>query len=123
AEVSGGSLALPAGAPATLGEALVQPVEHVPDQLIVTVRADLSESTLTYRDLFECARRLLTGLRRAGLRAGDAAILQISDLDQYFGALWACVLGGIRPVTVAVPPTYDAQNSVVQKLQQAWQLI
>ena len=58
-----------------------------------------------------------------GLQPGDKAILQIASLKDYFPMFWACLLGGITPVTVAIAPTYDKQSGVVSKLFNTWQLL
>ncbi|MCC7416107.1 MAG: SDR family NAD(P)-dependent oxidoreductase [Acidobacteria bacterium] len=124
AEAAGESLRLPADAPLTLTEALIRTAQRHGDQLIVLPQADDgAAATLTYASLLTDARRLLAGLRAAGLGPGDAAILQIDDLAEFFPVFWACVIGGIRPMTVAVPASYDGQNAVVQKLRHAWTLV
>jgi acyl-CoA synthetase (AMP-forming)/AMP-acid ligase II len=58
-----------------------------------------------------------------GLRPGDRAILQVESLRDYFPIFWACVLGGITPVTVAIASSYDRENGVVGKLFNTWQLL
>ncbi|MGH8773584.1 MAG: AMP-binding protein, partial [Burkholderiales bacterium] len=50
-------------------------------------------------------------------RSGDPADRITRD---FFAAFWACILGGITPVSVAVAPRYDAENSVVLKLVNTW---
>ena len=73
--------------------------------------------------LLEEAKCKLTGLFHSGLKAGDRVILQISYLQDYFSTLWACILGGIIPVTVAVAATYDEHNVVAKKLLKVWELL
>ncbi|MBD0675863.1 AMP-binding protein, partial [Streptomyces sp. CBMA156] len=62
-------------------------------------------------------------LAGAGLRAGDRVILQVPDPEFYFPTLWACLLGGMQPVTVARPPDYHERNPVLEKLWAAWQTL
>ncbi|HEY2739795.1 MAG TPA: AMP-binding protein, partial [Thermoanaerobaculia bacterium] len=40
-----------------------------------------------------------------------------------FTGFWAAVLGGITPVTVAVPPSYEERIAVVNKLYNTWKLL
>ncbi|WP_016951654.1 SDR family NAD(P)-dependent oxidoreductase [Anabaena sp. PCC 7108] len=119
----GGSLVIPADAPRTLTAALVETARKYPNQGIVLIQTDGSEVIQTYSVLLEEAKCKLTGLSNNGLKAGDRVILQISCLQDYFSTLWACILGGIIPVTVAVAPTYDQHNVVAKKLLKVWELL
>ena len=53
---------------------------------------------------------------REGVRRGDAVALQIADARTHLRVFWACALGGITPVTVAVPNQYTPDNASVAKL-------
>ncbi|WP_262986088.1 AMP-binding protein, partial [Streptomyces sp. CBMA123] len=78
---------------------------------------------MTYRRLLERARGTLALLTAAGLRPGDRVLLQLPEPEDYFTTLWACLLGGVQPVTVARPPAYDQHNPVLEKLWHAWQTL
>lgn len=119
----GGTLKIPASAPATLTEALIRTAKDHKDQGIVYVHSDGSRLFQSYESLEADARRILTGLRESGLRVGDSAILQIPSLADHFPAFWACLLGGITPVTVAVASSYEEKNAIVNKLLNAWKLL
>ncbi|MFD4530571.1 MupA/Atu3671 family FMN-dependent luciferase-like monooxygenase [Kitasatospora sp. NPDC058397] len=110
-------------APRTLPEALLRAAERHPGRGLHLVRADGGATRLTYRRLLEQARETLALLTSAGLRAGDRVILQVPDPERYFPTLWACLLGGVQPVTVARPPAYDERNPVLEKLWHAWQTL
>ncbi|MGH8791696.1 MAG: AMP-binding protein, partial [Stackebrandtia sp.] len=75
-----------------------------------------------YPQLLERAGRVLGGLHAAGVKRGDAAVLQISRIDDLLTALWACLLGGIRPVA-ATPPPYDPADPALDRLCGAWRLL
>ncbi|MFD7454476.1 SDR family NAD(P)-dependent oxidoreductase, partial [Kitasatospora sp. NPDC059827] len=123
-EAVGAPLPAPApDAPRTLPEALLRAAERHPDRGLHLVRADGGATRLTYRRLLERARETLALLSAAGLRAGDRVILQVPDQEGYFTTLWACLLGGVQPVTVARPPAYDQPNPVLEKLWHAWQTL
>ncbi|MFG2916972.1 MupA/Atu3671 family FMN-dependent luciferase-like monooxygenase [Kitasatospora sp. NPDC048298] len=123
-EAVGTPLPVPApDAPRTLPEALLRAAELHPDRGLHLVRAGGEATRLTYRQLLARAREILAALTAAGLRTGDRAILQVPEPEFYFPALWACLLGGVQPVTVARPPDYHERNPVLEKLWHAWQTL
>ncbi|MDJ0836029.1 MAG: amino acid adenylation domain-containing protein [Acidobacteriota bacterium] len=119
----GDPLVIPPDAPQTLGEALQRTARRFPQKGITFVLEDGGTDFMTYPQLLLQAQRLLSGLRSQGLKPGDAAILVTADLKRHLPTFWACVLGGFRPVTVAVPNAFDADNSVVRKLVNTWNLL
>ncbi len=119
----GGPLSIPVSAPTTLTEALVHTALLYKNKGLLVVQSDGSEVSLCYPQLLEKAGRVMTGLYAHGLRPGDRAILQIEKLQDHFVAFWGCVLAGIRPVTVAIAPTYSMTNAVVNKLRNVWELL
>ncbi|APR81513.1 non-ribosomal peptide synthetase/polyketide synthase [Minicystis rosea] len=120
---SGGPLVLPEDAPRTLTAALLRTAAAQPDHGVIIVQDRGAPRFLSYGDLLCSARAVLTGLRQAGLREGDRAILQIDDLGRYFTAFWACILGGIAPVTVSTSTAYDRPTAVTGKLFNVWELL
>lgn len=121
AYVDGGPLDLRPDDPTTLTEALLAAARG--SSGLTFVRPDGSHSSKSYAALTEGARQVLGVLQAAGLGAGDRAILQIDALEPYYTALWACILGGITPVTVATAPSYKEPNTITQKLLAAWTLL
>lgn len=119
----GGPLVIPDDEPQTLTEALVRAATRSPGKGITFVPDDGSQFFQNYASLLEEAKCVLAGLIARGVKPGGRAILQIQRLRDHFSAFWGCVLGGITPVTVAVAPAYDADNAVVQKLVNTWQLL
>ena len=119
----GGRLIIEEDAPKTLTDALLQTASKYPNKGIIYIQADGSQTIQTYEALLEEAKCILTGLDQMGFKAGDRAILQIQSLRDYFSTLWACLLGGITPVTVAVASSYDDKNAVVNKLFRTWELL
>ncbi len=117
----GGPLLIPAGAPTTLCEALARAATTSAG--MTYVQSDGGATFQSYADLVDGALRMLGGLRERGLVKGDRVVLQIDSLPHHYLAFWACVLGGITPVTVAVAPTYRARNGVNAKLHNTWDLL
>jgi iturin family lipopeptide synthetase A len=108
-----------AGDPETLVDALLATAKSAPDKGVHLVHNGRTW-LLRYPDLLHEARCTLTGLRAAGLRAGDPVILHSPLLAQHIVALWACLLGGFRPVAVAQSAAYDTRTAVLDKLEHAW---
>ncbi|MFO0757420.1 MAG: amino acid adenylation domain-containing protein [Byssovorax sp.] len=117
----GGPLLVPEGTPETLTEALLRAASGTAG--LHLYREGCDPVFEPYAALLDRARRILGGLRAAGLREGDRAILQIEPLGLHFASFWACVLGGIVPLTVAIAPSYEVENAVNAKLHNAWALL
>jgi acyl-CoA synthetase (AMP-forming)/AMP-acid ligase II len=108
------TMAQSAGAPLTLDEddpvdpvaALHRAAQRFPAHGVTTV--DDATVHRTYPELLRRARELLTGLRAHGLRPGDPVVLHGLPLADFFPSFWACLLGGLVPVTIAEPWTPDA---------------
>lgn len=119
----GGVLTIAEDAPKTLTDALIQTAIKQNNKGIIYIQPDGKELFQTYSALLEEAKRILAGLYENGLKPRERVILQIDALPDYFATFWACVLGGIVPVTVAVAPSYQEKNGVVNKLYNIWQLL
>jgi acyl-CoA synthetase (AMP-forming)/AMP-acid ligase II/NAD(P)-dependent dehydrogenase (short-subunit alcohol dehydrogenase family)/acyl carrier protein len=119
----GGPLMIDDDAPKTLTEALIRTAAEHTDKGITYVQSDGRVVFQSYASLLEEAKIILAGLSQEGLEPRDKVILQLDDLRDHFSTFWACVLGGITPVTVALAPSYDEENSVVNKLYNTWVLL
>ncbi|MCP4701975.1 MAG: AMP-binding protein, partial [Gammaproteobacteria bacterium] len=119
----GGPLIIPEDAPKTLTDALVQTAADYPDKGITYIQPDGAKLFQSYADLLEEAKCILSGLRHAGLHSGDQVILQIRNTRDHFAAFWACALEGIISVTVAIAPTYEERNGIIDKLFGTWDLL
>jgi natural product biosynthesis luciferase-like monooxygenase protein/amino acid adenylation domain-containing protein len=120
----GGELRLGPDDPTNMPQALLRAAERFPHSgVLVVLDGQQHTRFIDFPTLLARARRVLGGLRQRGLRAGDTALLLVPSLEDYFPALWGCLLGGIRPVTVTRPPGYDARNAVLDKLFHAWKTL
>ncbi|MFL0809494.1 MAG: amino acid adenylation domain-containing protein [Agarilytica sp.] len=122
AYVNGGSLE-GSDTPVTLVEALQNTALHFPDKGITFVLANNECKFLSYSALSTEAQAALYGLQQKGLKQGDAVILQLENTYAHLVSFWACVLGGFRPVTVAIAPSYSQKNGVADKLFNIWTLL
>ncbi|MDX1952222.1 MAG: condensation domain-containing protein [Verrucomicrobiota bacterium] len=119
---SGGPLRIPSAAPITLTEALLR-TASCSHRGVTYLNAQGESEFQSYAKLLKEAKQILQGLRNQGLKPRDRVILQIDNLRKHFTTFWACVLGGITPVTVAVAPSYKEANGVVNKLFNTWKLL
>ncbi|MCW8928675.1 MAG: amino acid adenylation domain-containing protein, partial [Gammaproteobacteria bacterium] len=118
----GGPLNFDKSLPQTLSEAFAQAQKHKSSGLIY-VQQDGSDVFISYTELFFQAKKIVTGLEQKGLKANDVVILQLTSLDEFVTVFWACLLAGVIPLTVAIAPTYESKNGVLDKLFNAWDLL
>jgi len=117
----GPALSMPVDAPRTLPEALQRAASTLPCAGVTYVIDERQEVHQTYAALLEDAARILTGLRAAGLQAGDRVLFQLSDARDFLQTFWGCVLGGFVPVPIGVAPSYVQANATLGKLRHAWE--
>jgi acyl-CoA synthetase (AMP-forming)/AMP-acid ligase II/NAD(P)-dependent dehydrogenase (short-subunit alcohol dehydrogenase family)/acyl carrier protein len=118
----GPSLQYPEDAPQTLQEVLQRAAQQSPTGIIY-IQSDGSDQFQSYRDLWDEARRILTGLRKLGLKPQDKVIFQLADNQDFVSAFWGCVLGGFIPVPLSVVIPYGNAGSSVSKLQNVWRML
>ncbi|WP_276736066.1 non-ribosomal peptide synthetase [Bacillus sp. (in: firmicutes)] len=110
--------------PATIPEVLYRTAAELGDTKgIIYLEPDGTEVHQSYGQLWNDALRIVKGLRQSGLKAKQNVILQLGDNSQLLPAFWGCVLAGIVPAPLAVPPTYAESSSGTQKLKDAWTLL
>jgi acyl-CoA synthetase (AMP-forming)/AMP-acid ligase II/NADP-dependent 3-hydroxy acid dehydrogenase YdfG len=108
---------------ASLPDMLREAARQSPEQGLVHLKDDGSETLESYPALLERARELAAGLRAAGLSPGERVLFQLPTSDAFFAAFWGCVLGGMIPVPVSMAARYDVANPSVEKLLHAWQAL
>jgi amino acid adenylation domain-containing protein len=119
----GNALSFAPDDPTTLPEALRRAATRKKDKGIYYLQGDGSELFQPYEALLDEAERVLGGLRALGLKAGDKVLFQLELNRDFLAAFWGCILGGIIPVPVSIPPTYEQVNSTVSKLHNAWEML
>ncbi len=81
---------------------------------VTFIEAAGEEVRVDYAALQERALGVLHHFQARGLRAGDELILFTNSNEQFVDAFWACVLGGIVPVPVAVGISDDHRAKLLQ---------
>ena len=84
----------------TLVETLQQQASA--DRTITYIEAADKEVCITYADLYERALNKLHALQQRGLTSGDECIIFLRSNEEFIDIYWACILGGIIPVPIAV---------------------
>jgi acyl-CoA synthetase (AMP-forming)/AMP-acid ligase II/thioesterase domain-containing protein len=94
---------------------LLRTAEKHPESGVRYCHGMAGESTRlqTYPELVDEARRLLTGLREQGLRAGDKVALLVERPQEFITVFWACLLGGLVPCPL-VPLRGDPERWAAQ---------
>lgn len=72
------------------------------DRDIVLIDGDDSQHALCFARLRQRALGVLGALQRRGLAAGEAVLLFVGDNERFLEMFWACVLGALIPVPIAV---------------------
>ncbi|WP_257454355.1 SDR family NAD(P)-dependent oxidoreductase [Archangium lipolyticum] len=109
--VDGGPRVAPPGNPAVLPDALRRVVELYPDRTLTFIDTEGVRETLRYVELRDEALRLLGGLSALGVKKGDRVMFLLEGPGEYIRAFWACTLGGVVPVPMAVPPSIDRTHA------------
>ncbi|WNZ63814.1 AMP-binding protein [Myxococcus sp. MxC21-1] len=105
--IDSGPRSMPAGAPRTLVELLQQAVAHAPEHVITFIDVQGQRETLTFAALWDEALRLWGGLRARGAKAGDRVMLAMERPGDFVRGFWACTLGGVVPVPLALPASLE----------------
>ncbi|MCR4567050.1 MAG: SDR family NAD(P)-dependent oxidoreductase [Pseudobutyrivibrio sp.] len=89
----------------------------------ITYILDKEEYTQTYAQLFVEAKKILAGLKRKGIKAGDKVIFLFDRNDNFIETFWACILGGIIPAPITVPKSFDYNESEARNLITIWHIL
>ena len=109
--------------PGHLSQILVRAAEDHPGAVIGFIRANRSIRTITYPELLDSATRILGGLRKSGIAAGDHVILSLDTSEEIIPALWACFLGGIVPALLQPPVSFSEHNPAAEKAARVYRLL
>ena len=83
---------------------------------VTFLHSRVEQERLLYRELRRRALALLTDLQRQGVEPGDEVVLQIRDDRDFLTAFWACLLGRL----VAVPLAVGTNDEHRRKVAAVW---
>jgi len=121
--IEGGELEVEEGDPGTLVGALERAALQYGHHGIRYIHSDGSEFFQGYKELMVEAERLLGGLRHRGLTAGDKVIFQFNRDEDYTAAFWGCTLGGMVPVPIMVPKSFNEPTNETAMLFNVWEML
>lgn len=87
----------------TLGEILEWQARRRPDQVFLTLLDERPEQPVTYREMFDEARKVAAGLRAHGVAPGDAVPIILPSGREYFQAFWGALFAGAIPAPLYPP--------------------
>ncbi|NUP01698.1 MAG: AMP-binding protein, partial [Nonomuraea sp.] len=85
----------------TLLDILLHAAEETPEQVVVHVRGDGSEHTVTFAELHDDALRVAGGLRAAGVEPGTPVPLLAGLGEDFQPMFWGALAAGLVPVPLA----------------------
>jgi myxalamid-type polyketide synthase MxaB len=109
--------------PATLPEVLQQAAAKVTGDCLVYIAPEGESIAKSYGELLEAAARILSGLRKLGLKPQAKVILQLEETWDIISVFWGCILGGFMPIVMEVPPTYSEANPSLERLRHICQFL
>jgi len=72
------------------------------DRSVTYIEGKDKEVVVSYSNLKKRALTLLASFQQRGLKQGDELIIFLKNNERFIDVFWACILGGIIPVPVAV---------------------
>ncbi|MFJ9623191.1 amino acid adenylation domain-containing protein [Streptomyces sp. NPDC101181] len=85
----------------TLLDVLLGAVREAPGQVVVHIRGDGAEMTVTLRELLDDALRVAGGFREAGVAAGTCVPLLADRSEDFQPMFWGALAAGLVPVPLA----------------------
>ncbi|MFD6291152.1 amino acid adenylation domain-containing protein [Streptomyces sp. NPDC060205] len=87
--------------PETLLDVLLDAAHRAPGQVVVHVRGDGSEVSVTFRQLLEESLRVAGGIRAAGIAPGTCVPLLADRSEDFQPMFWGALAAGLVPVPLA----------------------
>lgn len=88
------------------------------DRFVGFINGQDEEKTITFNALYERALGLLHVLQQKGMQQGDYLILNLNDNEKMVDVFWACQLGGIIPVPLAIGISDQHRQKIFNVYQQ-----
>ena len=92
----------------TLADAFLE--QPSPNKGITIVNSSNSDLFINYDELKELALNWLAYLQKMGVQSDDKLILVTDDLNIAISVFWACIIGKIIVVPVAVPTNSEGEK-------------
>ncbi|SHJ63244.1 Acyl-CoA synthetase (AMP-forming)/AMP-acid ligase II [Clostridium cavendishii DSM 21758] len=86
-------------------------LEKEKEKGITFINENSKDYFISYSDMYEEALFLLGYIQQVGIKSGDKILLQLNNNFDFIRTLWACILGGIIPVTA--PLGYSEEHRIM----------
>ncbi|MCZ4516067.1 AMP-binding protein, partial [Streptomyces sp. ActVer] len=86
---------------ASLFDVLLDAARRAPEQVVVHVRGDGTELTVTFRELLDASLRVAGGFRGAGVEPGTCVPLLADRSEDFQPMFWGALAAGLVPVPLA----------------------
>ncbi|WP_375771702.1 SDR family NAD(P)-dependent oxidoreductase [Archangium gephyra] len=106
----------PPGAPDTLGGLLRHAAQVHPDRTVTFIDVEGQRESLSHAALWQEALRFLGGLRALGVKQGERVMFVMNRPGDFVRAFWGCTLGGIVPVPMAWPSSFERSHAGVARI-------
>lgn len=93
------------------------------DRQLILIDGEDHQHSLSFARLAQRALGVLGALQRRGVVTGDAVILFVNDNERFLEMFWACVLGAMVPVPIAVGSADEHRRKlfrVFAQFDRAW---
>ena len=88
------------------------------DRFVGFINGQDEEKIISFNALYERALGLLHVLQQKGMQQGDYLILNLNDNEKMVDIFWACQLGGIIPVPLAIGISDQHRQKIFNVYQQ-----
>jgi acyl-CoA synthetase (AMP-forming)/AMP-acid ligase II len=107
----------------TLNEVIIGLIAQHPEKGIGFIEPDGQIKFIGFRQIYEQALRILSGLRNRNLSMGSFALIALDKNEEIIPSLWACFLGGVIPSLLQAPMSFSSHNLQAAKLENIWNLM
>lgn len=87
-------------------------IGKIEERGITFVNGDTKEIFVSYKELYTKVLYLLGSFQKHGIKENEAVVFQIKSNYEFITAFWACILGKMIPVPVALGTSKDSYDKI-----------
>jgi long-chain acyl-CoA synthetase len=99
----------------TLTDILKNSAQKFGDRPALIMRMGYRTLKLSYRDIYELAKKIACFLRKNGLQKGDAVLLLAPNSPYWICVWWGCLLEGCIPVPLNIQSTSETVERIAEQ--------
>jgi len=85
----------------------------------IYLNKSLDSTSVTYSNFYSDAKKVLTGLKKAGVQPGDKVLFQMPEIQDSILLTWACWISSIVILPLPIPESYNTASAKLQKFEAA----